>query len=758
MGQKARLRRHGPGPGTSRARSERPALTPVIGEVSRTPLVNRLRAACSQPLAVIVSPAGYGKTTLLSQWAARDDRRFAHVSLDRRGAPAAALVECLAGALTRVGAVDLSIPRRSRPVERWVWRAAVPRLAAGIRSIEEPFVLVVDDAHRLEEDSAEVLTALVQHVPVGSMLVVAGRTCPLPSLPRLRACGGLLELDAADLALTRREAHALLQALGATVSNARLDGVLERTEGWPAGIRLAALSLRAADGPRSATPPSDGDLSGYVRAEYLGALTPEQREFVRRTSILGRMCGSLCDAVLERGDSAHALTALEGSNVLVAIGRSRDWFRYHHTVRQQLRKELEGREAWLVPELERRAAAWFHAHGEPERALGHAHAAGDDVHVAQLLDEVAVQMHNDGRDDELLGWVGRLEEAVALEDHPDVAVLAARLHAQRGQASEADRCLAAAIDGAEDRGLAAAGALSAHVDLVRAAMCAEGVETMLAVAESALGSLTADDCWRAYGLLLQGSAYALLGEFERADAILGRAVHASRRLGSTETCALALTERALVAAADGERVRAAQLLDVAREAIAQGGLEVYPTSALTLAASARLELLHGHSPEAFAALASARALLPGLGHSLPWLAVQARLELVDAEVTLRDVTAARALLHEVGELLSACPRLGTLWSRHDVLRSEVESMPGSGEGRSVGLTGAELRLVPMLATHLSFREIGALFYLSRNTVKTQAISVYRKLGASSRSEAVARANDLGLIEAAVEPESLVNPG
>jgi LuxR family maltose regulon positive regulatory protein len=281
---------------------------------------------------------------------------------------------------------------------------------------------------------------------------------------------------------------------------------------------------------------------------------------------------------------------------------------------------------------------------------------------------------------------------------------------------------------------------------------------MLAAAESALGRLAPDDCWRAYGLLLQGTAYALLGERERADAILGRAVNAARRLGTTETRALALTQRALVAVADGERVRAGRLLDLARDAIAEGGLERYPTSALTLAASARLELLHGHSPEAFAALANAKALLPGLGSSLPWLAVQARLELVEAVVTLRDVAAAHALVTEVDELLAHCPRLGTLWSRLDALTSEIETMPGIVEGRSVGLTAAELRLVPMLATHLSFREIGDRFYLSRNTVKTQAISVYRKLGASSRSEAVARAHELGLIEGGAGPEGLVETG
>lgn len=412
-----------------------------------------------------------------------------------------------------------------------------------------------------------------------------------------------------------------------------------------------------------------------------------------------------------------------------------------------------------MPQLERRAAAWHEAHGEFERALRHACTAGDADHMARLIEAIAPEMHNAGRDEALLAWISGLEEAADIQDHPATAVLAARLHAHRGNAFEAERCLVAAICGgsARKRGRIAS-PLGPRIDLVAAAMCTGGVESMLAAAQSAVKSIPADDCWRSYGLLLQGCAHAFLGDDERADAILSRAVHAGRRLGSRETCAVALTQRALVASARGERLSAGQLLDLARTEVAEGNLEAYPTSALTLATSARFELLHGHSPEAFAALASARALLPGLGGSLPWLAVQVRLQLGGAEVTLRDAAAASALLAEVDELLAGCPRLGLLRRHRNRLAAEIRGMPAGVDGRSVGLTAAELRLVPMLATHLSFREIGARFFLSRNTVKTQAISVYRKLGASSRSEAVARAHGLGLIEFGAEGDAVIQTG
>jgi LuxR family maltose regulon positive regulatory protein len=289
-------------------------------------------------------------------------------------------------------------------------------------------------------------------------------------------------------------------------------------------------------------------------------------------------------------------------------------------------------------------------------------------------------------------------------------------------------------------------------------MCGDGVESMLAAAEGILDELPQDDRWRAFALFLQGTARALLGEAERGDAILSRSVHAAERIGSSETRALALAERSILAGVRGEREEADALLCRALETIDGNGLHGYPSSALTLALSARSLLLHGRAREAAAPLAGARRLTPALTGSLPWLAVQTRLELARAYVTLRDGATAVRLLNEAGELLRAHPRLGVLPAERDVVVAEAEAIPGSESGRTVGLTAAELRLLPMLATHLSFREIGLRFFLSRNTVKTQAISVYRKLGASSRSEAVVQAERLGLLDLSLDGAGLILTG
>jgi LuxR family maltose regulon positive regulatory protein len=724
------------------------AAAPSAVEIWRAALVNRLRAARSLPVASIVAPAGYGKTTLLTQWAARDERSFAFVPLDEPETDAATLVLRVADAVGRITAVDIGRGACDRS-EAWIWGTALPRLGSALLAAELPFVLVLDDAHLLAADGAEVVTALVPHVPPGSMIVLAARMRPVASIPRLRASGDLLELEAEDLALTRRETRALFQEIGVTVSEDTLVELLRTTEGWVAGLRSAAVSLRE----RHTLP------GAYFHEEFLAGLGPGQREFLRRTSILDRMCGPVCDALLERHDSARSLAALEATGLFVVpLDRSRVWFRYHRAFREQLRAELEEEEPWLVPLLARRAAEWFEANGAPEDALLHANAAGDADTVARILDDIALLMHDSGRDTALLAWIARLEASGELAGHPRLAALAARLHAQSGDAAGAERCLADATRALPRRSGDGGAKADPRIALARAAMCAEGVERMLADVESALDDVPGDDRWRPYGLLLQGSAYALLGEAERADAILSRAAHAAERLDSTESRMLALTQRSLLAAARGDRGDADALLAAALDTMNAATLNGYPTSALTLAVSARSLLLHGHVREAGSALATARRLSAGLTNGLPWLAVQTRLELAGAYVTLRDSVDAVVVLAEVDELVAACPELGILPRRLKRLATEIDAMPSSGSGRTVGLTAAELRLLPLLATHLSFREIGLRFFLSRNTVKTQAISVYRKLGASSRSEAVDQAQRLNLIGPGADTEGVIPTG
>jgi LuxR family maltose regulon positive regulatory protein len=284
----------------------------------------------------------------------------------------------------------------------------------------------------------------------------------------------------------------------------------------------------------------------------------------------------------------------------------------------------------------------------------------------------------------------------------------------------------------------------ACIDILRAAMCADGPERMLAGTESALAQLAPDHPWHPWALVVNGTAHLLLGEDDRADHALAAAAEESDRGGGAESRSLALSERSLLAAGRGHDGAEALALE-AHKLIQDGELDGYPTSALDLAATARALLLRGRWDEARRQLTLTQRLAPRLNHAIPWLAVQVRLELGHAYVTLRDRTGAGELLAEAHEILRLRPALGVLGDQVTRLKAEIDAMPQAAAGGGSGLTRAELRLLPLLSTHLSFREIGERLFVSRNTIKTQAISVYRKLGVSSRSDAIARAGELGLL-------------
>jgi LuxR family maltose regulon positive regulatory protein len=359
--------------------------------------------------------------------------------------------------------------------------------------------------------------------------------------------------------------------------------------------------------------------------------------------------------------------------------------------------------------------------------------------VARIVSDAGAQLYRSGHADTVDEWLRRFPDEAPLDRYPDTAALGGWIHAARGRPEDAERWLDAAERGTtgprqrrrdrEDR--------LKHV-VVRAAMCRGGADRMLADAESAAGGLAPDSRWYALAMALRGTAH-LLRDDPQADEALADAAEAAERTGAPEAAAIAMGERAFAAHAE-------QIATTGRDLVAGSGLSGYPTSALVLAASARTRLRHGHWAEARDDLEVAERLRDAVSETLPWLAAQVRLELAAAHVTLRDATGARALVDEASETIARGPRLAVLSAQAERLRREVDEIPDGGDANSSGLTAAELRLLPLLATHLTFREIGEQLFVSRNTIKTQAISVYRKLGVSSRSDAITRARELGLVE------------
>jgi LuxR family maltose regulon positive regulatory protein len=289
--------------------------------------------------------------------------------------------------------------------------------------------------------------------------------------------------------------------------------------------------------------------------------------------------------------------------------------------------------------------------------------------------------------------------------------------------------------------------LQPWIAAVRATMGKDGVYQMIADAESALAGLPRDSQFRPSALIALGIGSMLLGQNGRADGVLATAASEAERLGATDTRIVAVTERSLIAAARADQSAAETFAVEARELTEEGHLEGYATSSMALAVAARTSLRHGRWDEARALLGKVQLLRERLTRILmPWLAIQALIEEARAYLALRDTGSVQSVLGEIRRLLREHPYVGLLVDQAGALEHEAEEIPQRDDARAAGLTAAELRLLPYLATHLSFREIGEALYVSRNTVKTQAISVYRKLGVTSRSEAITRAVDLGLVE------------
>ena len=295
------------------------------GTVRRSLLIERLARGDRRPIVSVVAPPGYGKTTVLAQWAERNGQSFAWVSLDERDNDPKVLLTYVAEALNAVEPIDgrvfdaLASPGSSVP------GSVVPRLGSAFSSMTSPVALVLDDVHLLRNRECQAaLSVLADHVPGGSRLAVAGRVRPPLRVARLRAEGRILEIGPGDLSLDRDEASLLLRNADVAVGEDDVTELHRRTEGWPAGLYLAALYLREGGPLASAAVSFGGDdrlVSEYMESEFLARISRRRRAFLTRTAVLERMCGPLCDAVLEED-------RVRGTSWPIWSGRTCCWCRW----------------------------------------------------------------------------------------------------------------------------------------------------------------------------------------------------------------------------------------------------------------------------------------------------------------------------------------------------------------------------------------------------------------------------------------------
>ena len=723
------------------------------GIVERAALVERLRTTPNARTVLIQAPLGYGKTSLLAQWAAADRRSVAWISLDRHDDDPIVLLTYLAAAIGRIQPIHPAVVRALRSPSASVRTRILPSLAVALSALDQPILLILDDVHELHHpDVVDALGFVAASLPDGSQLALAARGEPSLPIARWRAGGRLLELGPNDLALDAAEAGSLLERAGVALTSDEVRDLADRTEGWPAGLYLAALAIqrRPDEGAsRSRLHDRDRFLGDYLRSELAPGLTPREVRFLTRTSVLDRLSAPLCDAVTGRRGSAAMLAGIERANLfLVPLDHERDWYRYHGLFRAMLADELERREPGRRRELQVRAAEWFVEQGRHEEALGYFFEAGELDRAAELVEWLALPLFRAGRMGTLRKWLDRLD-AETLGRHPSTAALAGLGFALIGEAADADRwvTLASQVVLAHDEpeSVGPSGASAASLTgLVRALTCPDGPDRMLADATSSVAREPDWSPWRTAVLLAQGVGQLLVGDVDQARTTLTTAAGAGEQLGAQPARSAALAQLGLLAVERGEWTTAETFAAKARSVITAAGLADYPMTALAFALSARTVARRGDLARARADLAHLAGLVPHVTYGLPWLAIQVRVEMARTHLLLGDHDVARTLLREIDAILDRRPDVGTLRVRVDGLREHVDR--SSRTARSDTLTEAELRLVPLLPTHLSFIEIADIQVLSPNTVKTQAISIYRKLGASSRSDAVARARELGLLD------------
>jgi ATP/maltotriose-dependent transcriptional regulator MalT len=719
--------------------------------VERPRIGRALDADGDAVLTLVSAPVGYGKTTAVRAWCDTLDVEVAWVTLDSGDDDPARLWSYIAIAVDRVrpgmgrGALE-RLRVVGSPIED-----VVDELTNGIAALGSQLLLVLDDVHAVtNEESINSIQYALEHLPANARAAVITRIDPVLRLAWLRVGGALAEVRESELAFTSAEAHELLVVRGRVELEAdEIELLVERTEGWPAALVLAWLWLRTADDPTEAVRAFGGGhhlVAEYLSREVLAALDDDRRSLLHGAAVLGEFTAELCDAVLGRTDSAHQLAELERSNYFVLPLERGGWFRIHALFAEYARAELATLEPGAEIRIHRRAAEWLRAQGRPVEAILHSAAAGDHELVAELLLEYHLPLIRSGASGTLLRWVRTLPDDVLIQ-HQRLAAVAAAASMQVGAGTIERRRL---LRGAE-RGRGGPSASDPYDEsltrMVRSITLDGGVRRAVREGRRAveLAETCADEVLTA---ALSASARALYfaGDLDDASAAALRALEhpdVDRRtpslVAASSTLALVAVEQGRLVAARGhaERTKAA----AGRIGITRSWLGGSASAALGSVLAAEGDLA-GAEHE----LASAEHLfaddVPTLHHAwaLVLLArVQGRRGRLDAAAL--TLHAAQDALAELTDSGVVTPLAAEVQQELDKARADASS----GELLERPST-AELGVLNLLASDMSTPEIAERLFLSPHTIRSHRRALYHKLGVHTRTDAVARATALGLLE------------
>ena len=710
-----------------------------------------LRESASR-LVLLAAPPGFGKTTLLAQWREVDGRAFACVSLDSAdndpGTFWSYIVQAIRHAAPEWGAAALRALRQPRAGDL---EGVVTAVLHDLEAIDEKLVLVLDDYQGITNRSChDWLNFFLERTPSNVTLALSTRSDPPLPMARLRALDELLELRAVDLSFTEAESATFLnEILQLDLATETLGVLHERTEGWPVGVHLAAMSLsQAADRPGFVARFSGANrhIVDYLTEVVLETLDEERRQFLLETSVLDALCGPLCDEATGRHGSVEGLIELERANLfLIPLDDCREWYRYHELFADALRNRLLQSDPELARTVHRRASEWLGREGYRYEAVRHAVAADElESAITLVLDDWRPSLAEDDaaailRQLEELPWAG-------VEQDARLAVVSAWALGALNRREESLAALESAESARFERPMPCGLPFEAATMLARACFSWGDSARMLGAAEHASEMLgDTFTIGRPVSLLALGWARPLTGEYEGARAPLEQAAFLATRSNQWLVAGIA---KAMLARISLEIDDVDVAVSAARRALST--LEVHGVADQTVAGIAHVAL--GAALARGSELEEAGDLLDrGLAN------LRARgqpLDIADALLVSAPVrralgapAAAREMLDEARELLANCPDPGVLTARLEEVARTLTPAHRRIDGDS-DLTERELEVLRYLAEGLSKREVGKELFLSFNTIHSHTKSIYQKLRVSSRDEAIARARELGALPAA----------
>jgi LuxR family maltose regulon positive regulatory protein len=721
--------------------------------VSRPSLVAELRAGSGARLILVSAPAGSGKTTVLASWRAdpAEQRPFAWLSLDTRdNDPVRFWNYVLAAVRTVAPDAGAGVDDALRSAGGDVTDLALPLLVNALTLLPGPIVLVLDDYHVITSaDVHQSMEFLIDHLPRTVQVALAGRSDPPLALARLRASAELLEIRAADLRLSTAETTALLNgSLRLGLASEQVRTLRERTEGWAAGLQLVGLSLRDRDDRERYIASFAGDnrqIVDYLVAEVLGRQSPAVQDFLLRTSIVQRLTGPLCDALLDRSHSARQLAELERANLfLIPLDERRQWYRYHHLFGDLLAHELSLALPGEVAPLHRRACEWHLQEGLVTEAIAHAIAAGDHQQAAELIAANWLDFVNRGELATVEAWTRSLPDKAI---DPRMCLARAWMLLVLGRPGEVE----AEARAAERRTLPGPLADGSSSVESNAAMVRTSARLMLgdvgAAAQSAATALELEPDpgapWRPHVTNALGMTAFWAGATEEAEAAFAETVSVGEPTGYYGAVIYALGYLAVISAQRGKLAEAGRRVSMARVLAKRQALSEHWFTVMVDYAAAELARASGELQVARAEAERGLSIARRFGLRLDsayGLVALSRIALAAGEEA-----EARELRARAQRQLTACPDSGFLrgWARAEDT-ADPESQPTTADGFDE-LSERELAVLRLLASRLSLREIGNELYVSLNTIKTHTRHVYAKLRVGSRQQAVIRARELGLL-------------